>query len=43
MKKILKALAVIGSILLFLKGLQILIDVIYEQSNRRYITIEDDE
>ncbi len=43
MKTVLKILLAVGSALLLLKGLQVLIDVIYEQSNRRYITVEEDE
>lgn len=43
MKKFLKVMAILGSALLFFKALHLLIDVIYEQSNSRYITVEDDE
>lgn len=43
MKTILKILLAVGSALLLLKGLQVLIDVIYEQSNSRYITVDEEE
>lgn len=43
MKNILKVLTAVGFALLLLKGLQVLINVIYEQSNSRYITVNDEE
>ncbi len=43
MKTVLKILAAVGSALLLLKGLQVLIDVIYEEGNRRYITVDEEE
>ncbi len=43
MKTILKILLAVGSALLLLKGLQVLINVIYEQNNRRYITVDEEE
>ncbi len=42
MKTLLKIIAIAGSAALLFKAVQVLIDVIYEQSNRRYITVEDD-
>jgi len=42
-KTVLKILAAVGSALLLLKGLQVLIDVIYEEGNRRYITVDEEE
>lgn len=43
MKTVLKILLAVGSALLLLKGLQVLIDVIYKQSNSRYITVDEEE
>ena len=43
MKKFLKALAVIGSILLALKALQVLVNAFYEQSNQRYVSVNEDQ
>ena len=43
MKTFLKISAVAGSVLLLLKALQVLIDIIYEQSNQRYIVVDEEE
>lgn len=42
MKTFLKILTVAGAVVLLFKAIQVLIDVMYEQSNRRYITVDDE-